>query len=237
VLVAVHDLDARTDVVFALLGERHRPRFFSGESRVHAAARTAEAFDLAGAASDHVADALAAALSLPAVTDPHLVGFRPESYWRGETHRMCDRPEAVTRLVAETVAAGAEQVVLVTDAPPPGDPHGLAVGRRELKARAGEYVRAAETAAVADAVRAGEDRGERVFVIRPTHNPVGPFDFRGVHDDRSDRRQTLAELVDRGYEDAYRQFIEPVVGASGDRLEAAARRPAATSMSSSDPDD
>ena len=31
---------------------------------------------------------------------------------------------------------------------------------------------------------------------------------------------TLGELVDRGYEDAYRQFIEPVVGASGDRIEA-----------------
>ena len=35
---------------------------------------------------------------------------------------------------------------------------------------------------------------------------------------RSDRRYTLAELVDRGYEDAYRQFVEPVVAASGDRI-------------------
>ena len=30
--------------------------------------------------------------------------------------------------------------------------------------------------------------------------------------------QTLDELMERGYEDAYRQFIEPVVGASGDRM-------------------
>ena len=30
----------------------------------------------------------------------------------------------------------------------------------------------------------------------------------------------LAELVDRGYEDAYRQFIEPIVGAGGERIEA-----------------
>jgi hypothetical protein len=29
----------------------------------------------------------------------------------------------------------------------------------------------------------------------------------------------LAELVDRGYEDAYRQFIEPVVGAGGERMQ------------------
>jgi len=235
VLVTVHDLDARTDVVFALLGDGHRQRFFSGESRVHAAARTAEAFDLAGAASDHVADALAAALSLPAVTEPHLVVFRPESYWRGESHRMCDRPDAVARLVAEVAAAGAEQIVLVTDAPGPGGPHALAAGRRELKARAGEYVRGAETAAVADALDARAGRGGSVFVVRPTHNPVGPFDFGGADDDRSDRRHSLAELADRGYEDAYRQFIEPVVGASGDRLELAGR--SAPSMSSSDPAD
>jgi hypothetical protein len=39
-----------------------------------------------------------------------------------------------------------------------------------------------------------------------------------VYDERSDRRYTLAELVDRGYEDAYRQFIDPVVGASGERM-------------------
>ena len=47
---------------------------------------------------------------------------------------------------------------------------------------------------------------------------VGPFDFEGGFDDRSDRRQNLAELMSRGYEDAYHQFIEPVVGASGERV-------------------
>jgi len=51
------------------------------------------------------------------------------------------------------------------------------------------------------------------------HNPVGPLDFAGVYDERSDRIHTIAELVDRGYEDAYRQFIEPVVAATGDRIE------------------
>ena len=55
--------------------------------------------------------------------------------------------------------------------------------------------------------------------IRPTHNPLGPFDFMGCYDDRSDRRQTLAELVDRGYEDGFRQFVDPVVGASGEWIE------------------
>jgi hypothetical protein len=56
-------------------------------------------------------------------------------------------------------------------------------------------------------------------MIRPVHNPVGPLDFAGIYDERSDRIHTIAELVDRGYEDAYRQFIEPVVAATGDRIE------------------
>ena len=55
----------------------------------------------------------------------------------------------------------------------------------------------------------------RIFTIRPAHNPIGPFDFAGGYDDRSHRRQGLGELMSRGYEDAYHQFIEPVVGASG----------------------
>jgi hypothetical protein len=57
-----------------------------------------------------------------------------------------------------------------------------------------------------------------VYLICPTHNSIGPFDFGGAYDDASDRRQELAELIDRAYEDAYRQFIEPVVGASGEQV-------------------
>jgi hypothetical protein len=57
-----------------------------------------------------------------------------------------------------------------------------------------------------------------VFVVRPGHNPIGPFDFAGVYDEASDRHRTTRELIQQGYEDAYRQFIEPVV-AAGERLE------------------
>ena len=60
--------------------------------------------------------------------------------------------------------------------------------------------------------------GPRIFTIQPAHNPIGPFDFAGGFDDRSDRVHPLTELMTRGYEDAYHQFIEPVVGASGDRV-------------------
>ena len=47
---------------------------------------------------------------------------------------------------------------------------------------------------------------------------VGPFDFAGGFDDRSDRPHPLHELMTLGYEDAFRQFVEPVVAPSGDRV-------------------
>ena len=75
-----------------------------------------------------------------------------------------------------------------------------------------EHLAAAEAAAVRDAVASQSTRFEGVFVIQPFHNPVGPFDFKGAFDEQSDRFQSIEELIDRGYEDAYRQFIEPVVG-------------------------
>ena len=48
---------------------------------------------------------------------------------------------------------------------------------------------------------------------------LAPLDFAGVYDERSDRVHTVPELIDRGYEDAYRLFIEPVVAASGEGFE------------------
>ena len=61
-------------------------------------------------------------------------------------------------------------------------------------------------------------RFDGVYVVSPAHNAVGPFDFGGAYDEASDRRQDLVELMQRGYEDAYRQFIEPVVGDSGEQI-------------------
>ena len=222
VLIAVHDMDTRRDLVFALLAQNHRSRFFTrpgGES----AARTAEAFDLGGAARDHTLDALAAALAIPLATEPHLVTFAPEGPWRGETHRVCDRPGGLGRLLEEVAAAGAEQVILVTALPPQGRPHELSAERGDLRGHAAESLAAFETAGVRDALEHWNGRFAGLFVVRPAHNPLGPLDFDGVYDERSDRVHTLAELVDRGYEDAYRQFIEPVVAASGDLLEAVQR--------------
>jgi hypothetical protein len=218
VLVTAHDLDARRDLVFALLSGKHRARFFTRPGP-DGASRQMEAFDLAGAARDLALDALSAGLALPLATEPHLITFAPEGPWRGETHRACDRPGALLRLVEEVAAAGAEQIVIVAPVSPPGRPHELSAGRADLRGGASEPLAAFETAALRDVLEHASGRFAGLFVIRPAHNPVGPLDFGGVYDERSDRTHTIAELVDRGYEDAYRQFIEPVVGASGEPIE------------------
>jgi hypothetical protein len=217
-VIAAHDLDTRRDVVFALVAEPRRRDLIRRESTAEADVRRAEVVDLSSGGRVHLADAIAAALSVGVVTDPHPMTFAPDAYWRGETHRLCDRPGVLLRLVDELVELGVEQAIVVSAASAVEGPHALAAGRLDGKGRVGEFLMAAEVSAVRDALQFAAVRLPRVFTIHPQHNPIGPFDFEGGYDDRSDRRQPLSELLSRGYEDAGRQFIEPVVGASGERV-------------------
>jgi len=217
-VIAAHDLDARHDVVFALVEESRRRTLVRRVSAADAEVRRAEVVDLSGTGRAHLADAVAAALSVAVVTDAHSMTFAPDSYWRGETHRLCDRPGALSRLLDELTELGVEQVIVVSAASALQGPHALTPGRLDGKGRVGEYLAAAEASAVRDALQFAAVRLPRVFTIHPEHNPIGPFDFGGEYDDRSDRVQPLPELLNRGYEDAYHQFIEPVVGASGERV-------------------
>jgi hypothetical protein len=215
-IVTVHDADAHRDLLFALVGEDRRRDLIRRSTSEAADGRRAEVFDLAGVARDHLPDAVAAALTIPLATEWHRVTFAPDGYWRGETHRLCDRPAGLIRLIDELIDLGVEQVVLVSAAPEAPGPHALASPRLDGRGRLGEYLQSSEAAVVRDATTTTE--GVRIFTIRPSHNALGLFDFAGGYDDRSHRRQGIGELISRGYEDAYHQFIEPVVGASGDKV-------------------
>jgi hypothetical protein len=213
-LVAVHDVDARRDLVGAVLSGGTRASF---DARHPAPGpREAEIVDLAGPQRDLVVDFLIGALRLPIASAPHIVEFPAESYWRGEAHRVCDRPELTTRLLDEIAAVGVEQVILVSAAPAAALPHGMRSRPLDLRGRMGELVRSIETAALRDACAVAAGRFSGVFVIRPDHNPIGPFDFAPSYDESSDRTHGVAELVEQGYHEAYRQFIEPAV-AAGER--------------------
>jgi hypothetical protein len=216
-LLVVHDLDANRDLVFGLVRDPYRKMLFPSPGSV-AAQRRAEAQDLGSGTQGFLADVLAAALSLPGVSDARLIRFAPDSYWRGETHRLSDRTSSIGRLVEEAAAAGAEQVMIVAATPEPPGPHELRPPRLDGFGRVGEQIASAEAAALADAVRHLHHRFQGVYVIRPSHNPIQPLDLTGAYDEKSDRMQPLEELMERGFEDTYRQFIEPFLGASGDRI-------------------
>ena len=105
---------------------------------------------------------------------------------------------------------------LVSAAPESPGPHALAAPRLDGRGRLGDYLQSAEAAVVRDATRRRPRacRASSRFARRTTRSarsispaattiaPIGA--------------QPLGELMSRGYEDAYHQFIEPVVGASGD---------------------
>ena len=215
-VIVVHDADAHRDLTFALVAESRRRDLVRRSTSEATEARRAEIFDLAGVAREHLPDAVAAALSVPLATEWHDVRFAPEAYWRGETHRLGDRPASLIRLIDELIDLGAEQIVLASAAPQTSGPHALAAPRVDGRGRLGEYLMSSEAAVVHDATTTTGGLG--IFTIRPGHNPTGPFDFDGGYDDGSRRRIGLVELMNRGYEDAYHQFVEPVVGASGEKV-------------------
>ncbi|HUQ86908.1 MAG TPA: hypothetical protein VM096_05065 [Vicinamibacterales bacterium] len=221
-LLVVHDLDANRDLVFGLVREPYRRMLFPAPGAV-SSARRAEAQDLSSGTQGFLADVLAAALTLPGVSESRLVRFAPDSYWRGEVHRLTDRPASIGRLLEEAAAAGAEQVVIIAATPDPPGPHELRPRRLDGLGRVGEQIASAETAALSDAIRHLHHRFQGLYLIRPSHNPIRPLDLTGAYDEKSDRVQPLDELMERGYEDTYRQFIEPYLGASGDRMTQVAR--------------
>ena len=214
-MIVATDLDSRSDVVAAMLREPHRREFIAPRPGRE---RRAEALDRAGLGRDHALDVMSASLTPPVICEPRLLTFAPDGYWRGESHRLCDRPGSISRLFEELAGVAVSQLIVVTAAPASAAPHRLRVPRLDLRSRLGEFITAAEAAALRDAMDHALLRFDSFYMICPPHNPVGPFDFAGAYDEASDRRHSTKELMERGYEDAYHQFIEPVVGASGEMI-------------------
>jgi len=224
-MIIATDLDSRGDVIAAMLREPYRHDFIAPRPGRE---RRAEVLDLAGMGREYALEVMNAALTPPMACDPHLVTFAPDGYWRGETHRLCDRPGAVIRLFGELAAAGVAQVIVASAVAAVTVPHRLRAPRLDIRSRVGEFITAAETASLHDAADLARLRFDSFYVICPSHNPVGPFDATGAYDQASDRRHSTQELMEQAYEDAYHQFIEPVVGGSGEHLvQTATGRPGA----------
>ena len=168
---------------------RTAPRFF-GRRDAAIRGRAAEAFDLAGVARDHAIDALAAALAMPARHRAAPACASPPTAPGAARRTACAIARArSSRVLEEVAAAGAEQVILVSAAPPPGRPHELSSGAGDVRGRAARAARSrSRPPIVRDALERDRRRFAGLYVVRPAHNPLGPFDFAGVYDERSDRR-------------------------------------------------
>jgi hypothetical protein len=169
------------------------------------------------------------------------VSFPKGGLYAGETHRLGDATMAGGSGLAEALAAGAEQVIVAAPLP---DTHNSGHRRRGPRAATGAALATLERQAVESELAAAErmnrmvetlghraEDGRRawedpatgrvhheftLYVVRPARRALGPLDLDGVEDPATEVVETLDDLVEQGYRDAYRAFVEPVVGAAPD---------------------
>ena len=53
-----------------------------------------------------------------------------------------------------------------------------------------------------------------LYVVRPDRRRLGPLDLDGARHPATEVLETVDDLLEQGYRDAYRVFVEPVVGAA-----------------------
>jgi hypothetical protein len=167
------------------------------------------------------------------------VSFPKGGLHAGETHRLSDATLAGGCGLAEELAAGAEQVIVAAPLP---DAHNPGHRRRGPRAAAGAALATLERQAVESELLAAERNNRMVetlghraedgrrawedpatgrthheftlYVVRPARRALGPLDLDGVEDPATEVVETVDDLIEQGYRDAYRTFVEPVVGAA-----------------------
>ncbi len=227
------DLDRGDALAFVLLRDGHGGRSTAREGVL------ADAVDLRAGGNDALLfDALATGLLCPMAMPLRRVSFPKGAVHAGETHRLTDSTFAGGCGIREALAAGAEQLIVVTGVPERVAP---LARRRGPLARLDGAVRALERRAageVDDAWRVnrmigtlGNRGGDRraswedpatgraysdvdLWVIRPERRALGPMELDGASDPSTEVLQTTDDLLELGFRDAYRQFVEPVVGQS-----------------------
>jgi hypothetical protein len=236
------DLETGIVLPFVLLKDEHRAAFAAARAR-GARSRLdgiPGAVDLRAPGYDALFfDAVATGLMPPLAAPVLRVAFPKGGLHTGETHRLTDGTLVAGCGLSEALAAGADQVIVATAAPEePGPPQ----RRRGLRALADAILVSLERQCVDQDVRSAErinrmvetlghrteDGGRAwqdpatgrlyrdfaLYVIRPERRSLGPLELDGARDPSTEVVETPADLVERGYRDAYRLFVEPVVGAA-----------------------
>jgi hypothetical protein len=241
VILRAADLDAGGGLAFAVLQDRYRAGFAAartgnGRARAEAAAR---AVDLQAPGYERLLfDALSTGLLPPVAAPLRRIHFPKGGRHAGETHRLTDATLTAACGISEALAAGAEQILVVSAVPERPSP---SPRRRGPRALADGLLASLERRGVEHDVggaerinrmvetlghetpgggRAWQDpadcrlyRDVALFVVRPERRRLGPLELDGACDPATEVLETTADLMERGRRDAYRLFVEPVVGA------------------------
>lgn len=238
-VLRVTDLDSGAPAAFVVLGDAARA-VLTGVRRRGTEEGAAGVIDLTTPGyAGYLTDAVMAGLLPPLLAPLRRVAFPKGGQVAGGTRRFTDATLLSGCGLADALASGAEQVVLVTATSRGPLAWSLrrgpwavlsavlaALERSALETELAETERLnriVETVGhpLDDGQRAWQDpltgriyRAVDVYLIRPERRSVGPLDFDGARDVASEVVETVADLVEHGYADAHRQFLDPVVGAS-----------------------
>ena len=235
------DLETGNVLPFVLLHDAARAAFASTRARGPRSRLEGipAAVDLREPGHDSLLfDAVVTGLLPPLIAPVRRVSFPRGGIFAGETHRLADATLAAGCGISEAIAAGAEQVIVASGSPHSASPPPRRRGPRaaadgvlaalERQALEGD-VRGAERTnrmvetlghRMEDGGRAWQDpatgriyRDVPVYVIRPDRRAFGPLELDGAQDPATEVLETPEDLIEQGYRDAYRMFVEPVVGA------------------------
>jgi len=183
-------------------------------------------------------DAVATGVSAPLASSVRRVAFPRGGLYAGETRRLAEAALAGGSGLAEALAAGAEQAIVVSATPESAAPRRRRGPLASLDAALGTLERQAVERDVESAERINrmvetlghrtEDGGRAwqdpatgrlyrdfsLYVVRPPRRGLGPLELDGARDPGTDVLETPADLLELGYREAYRLFVEPVVGAA-----------------------
>jgi len=239
VILRAGDLETGRCLSFVLLADPHRASFIARAGHSSREGRI-DAVDLRAAGCEGLFfDALITGLLPPLAAPIRRVSFPRAGAYAGETHRLTDATLFSGCGISEALAAGAQQVIMVTGAthrPVPlarrRGPRALADGilaGLERRAVSEDMAGAERINALVEASGGEFEDGQRVwrdpttgrlyrdlplYVIRPGRKGIGPLELDGARDPVTEVEETLSDLEDQGYKDAYRMFVEPIVGAA-----------------------
>jgi hypothetical protein len=251
-IVRTADLETGGVLPFVILQDTYRDAFAATRNRGSRSRLPGipGAVDLRAEGYDGLfLDAVLTGVLAPMVAPVQRVVFPKGGIHAGEVHRLVDAVVAAGSGISEALAAGAEQVIVVSAAPVVASPTARRRGPRavadallsmrerqavEADVRTAERInRMVETAgqrtegggrAWLDPATGRAYRDFALYLVRPERRPFGPLELEGAQDPATEAQATAADLIDLGYRDAYRMFVEPVVGAAPEprRAEAAA---------------